>query len=98
MQKMTNFTPVELTRIFNSLKSTLSFSWNTGRGKKCTYTSMNGLFMTLTVYKAGGASVFLTSFFKIKSCTFQRIITKFVKIVTNVLYEKLVTRIANYFS
>lgn len=49
VRKMTDFTPVEFAGIFNSSKSSQSALLKNGCGKRFTYSSVNILFMTLTL-------------------------------------------------
>lgn len=87
MRKMTTFTPLELDRLQIIVKPIVAALWPTCRGRRRLQFSMDVLFITLTAYKNGSAWDFRASFFKIKSCTFQQIITKFFEIVMDGLYD-----------
>lgn len=94
---MTNLTPVDLERLQSMLQAVSSTWWNSGRRKRCSYSSLHVLFMALTVYKNGGAWDFLTSLYKIKLYSFQLIVTKFVDTVNLYAYKQLVEN-AQYFT
>lgn len=77
--KMTNFSPEELKKLFDSCKEYLEARWSLGRGKKHNFVCLM-FFMTITVMKFGGSWEFLASLFKLNCSTFQRVIQKFVEI------------------
>lgn len=89
---VTMFSPGELKRLQNILKPVSSTAWRSDREKGCTYSPLEILFMTATVYKNGGAQEFIASIFKTKSRRCQRMVTKFVDTVKLYAYKQLVVK------
>ncbi|GMF23168.1 unnamed protein product [Phytophthora fragariaefolia] len=54
VRTMTNFGPAEFERLWTLVCDHVVMNWNTGRGKKCSYSAKDVLFMLLTVLKNGG--------------------------------------------
>lgn len=90
IHKMTNFSPHELERFYESFREQLLRVWNTGRGNRCRYSPFDNFFMTLTVLKNGGSWDFLAAIFKLKAPTFQRMITRFVYCAGPIIYDMYV--------
>lgn len=75
------------------LHHTIKSNWNISCGRKSPYKPMDVLFMTLTVLKHGGTWDFAQPF-RIKSPTFERLIIKFLPMISAKLHEKFVADIA----
>ena len=52
--QMTNFSPTEFHSTWCSLEKAIKERYNAGRGRKCSHTPRDVLFMTLSVLKHGG--------------------------------------------
>lgn len=98
IHKMTNFSPTEVTHLHKQFEPIIAPVWYRGRGKRSSYKLMDVLFMTLTVYKNGGAWDFLSAIFKIQTTTFQRMIWKYVETVGPEAYRSLVECKDDYFT
>lgn len=88
---MCNFNASEFEFLWQLLESFVLQNYNSGRGKKCHVTGKDMLFMLLTVMKHGGHWDILGRVFKIKGPTFERMITKFIRLVSDHIYKIFVT-------
>ena len=64
--------------------------YNTGRGRKSVHTGKEVLFMTLCVMKHGGQWDFLAKTFGLKGPSFERLIMKFIEIISLPVYQHYV--------
>lgn len=69
--KITNFCPKDLEIEHDESGNTVSYILNHRGSKRCICFSTNILFMTITVYKNGGAGEFVASIIKIDAYTLQ---------------------------
>lgn len=98
IQDMCNFTALEFEQLWNLLESFIKTHYNVGRGKKSHVTGKDALFMFLAVLKHGGHWDVLGRVFKLKGPTFERMITKFVLMISGHMYELFVTNLAAEFT
>lgn len=74
IMNMSNFIPVEFKNLWNSIRDYSVDNWNTERGRKSKNSSMDVLFITLTILKHGGAWDIIVNIFRLKVHTFERLI------------------------
>ncbi|GMF48130.1 unnamed protein product [Phytophthora fragariaefolia] len=98
ISKLTNFAPIEFERLWTYLRGYVRDHWNVGRGRKCTQRPKDVLFMFLTSLKHCGKWDILASVFKIKSPTFQKVITSFATVVSSFLYKRFVVSAADKYT
>ena len=84
---MTNFEPAEFEEIWLLVEEFISQNYNVGRGKKSEVTGKDALFMLMTVLKYGGQWDMLARIFLMKGPTFERLITRFARLVSEQLYK-----------
>jgi len=87
---MCNFTGPEFRILYNTMHDVIVENWNTGRGRRSPYKGMDVLFMLLTTMKHAGSWDALGQMFAIRGPTFERVIIKFLNIISPHLYEKFV--------
>lgn len=92
---MTNFNVTEFESLWNCVSEYVSEHWNVVRGEKYAYKPFDVLFMLLTVMTHGGQRDILAQTFKIKTASFEKIITKFLQILTEPMYEEVVLEWTN---
>lgn len=80
VMKMVNFSAPEFRALYASIHDRIVTLWNVGRGRKSPHTPMDVLFMALTVLKHGGSWDVLSSVFRMKAPTFERLISGFMKV------------------
>ncbi len=90
---LTNFSSVEFNQIYDFIKEFVSANWNVGRGKKCEFGGKDMLFMVLVTMKNGGTWEFLGNMFLIKTESFQRMIIKFLNMITDYIFKKWVDKL-----
>ena len=95
---MCNFDANEFELLWQLVETHVTQNYNTGRGKKSHVSGKDMLFMFLTTLKHGGHWDILGRVFKIKGPTFERMMTKYVAMISSYLYDLLVTKISSEFS
>ncbi|KAG2878496.1 hypothetical protein PC116_g21332 [Phytophthora cactorum] len=85
--RLTNFTPRELNTLWMSVRAHVTLHWNVGRGQHSVYKGKNVLFMLLVVMKNGGTWEMLSSIFHVKTPTFIKTITGFIRAIAPRLYD-----------
>ena len=93
IKSMTNFGPPQFTDIWLAVSTFVSANWNTGRGRKTKVEAKDVLFMMMTVLKHGQQWDFTARLFKMKTCTFERIISGFINMLAPHLYETCVRKL-----
>ncbi|KAE9251571.1 hypothetical protein PF002_g4220 [Phytophthora fragariae] len=73
-----------------SVRSHVTPYWNVGRGRRSKFTGKDVMFMVLVVLKNGGAWEMLSNIFHVKTATFIKTITNFVRVVAPRLYDEWV--------
>ena len=96
--EMCNFDATEFEFLWQLSQSFITQNYNSGRGKRCAVSGKDLLFMTLTVLKHGGHWDVLARVFKLKGPTFERMVTKFVALISDHLFALLVTDIRREFT
>ncbi|GMF13785.1 unnamed protein product [Phytophthora lilii] len=81
IMRLTNFTPREINTLWASVRSHVARSWNVGRGRRSKFTGKYVMFMLLVVLKNGGTWEMLSNIFHVKTPTFIKTITSFVRVV-----------------
>lgn len=89
---MTNFEASEFQSIWNSISEIIIERYNIGPGRKSHHTGKEMLFMILTVLKHGGQWEIIAKVFSLKGPSFERMMTKFIDLLYESLYEALVKR------
>ncbi|KAG6952323.1 hypothetical protein JG687_00013076, partial [Phytophthora cactorum] len=85
--RLTNISPRELNVLWFSLRNHVVRYWNVGRGRRSTFAAKDVFFMLLVVMKCGGTWGMLARIFRIKTPTFIKTITGFIKVVAPKLHE-----------
>ena len=86
-----------LTGSLKLLETYIELNYNVDRGEKCHASGKDILFMLLAVVKYGGNWDILGRVFKIKGPKFERMIPKFVSIMSDHVYKLLVVRTSSDF-
>ena len=89
--EMINFSPAQFLGIWAGFQDLIYENYNVGRGRKSTHTPKDVLFMTLSVHKHGGTWDFLAKMFGQKTSAFERLIVRFIRILSEPVYEQYVT-------
>ena len=87
---MTNFNPAQFIGIWAGFESLILENYNFGRGRKCEHKPKDVLFMVLSVLKHGGTWDFLARMFGQKTSAFERMILRFIKMLSEAVYEHYV--------
>ncbi|GMF34288.1 unnamed protein product [Phytophthora fragariaefolia] len=95
---LTNFSPLEFERLWNSVRAHRAEHGNVGRGRKSKQQPKDVLLMFLAVLKHCGKCDIVANVFRIKSDTFQKMVSVFAEIVSPYLYDKYVVSAADKFS
>ncbi len=98
ISRLINFTPRQFHMLWIDVAPHINSVWNVGRGKKCSFSGKDVLFMTLVTMKHGGTWDLLGGAFKIKGPTFEKMITGYIKKLSPFLYRKLVDSNADHLS
>ncbi|PXF40870.1 hypothetical protein BWQ96_09415 [Gracilariopsis chorda] len=88
---MINFDSVHFDILWNHPTEFINKGYNVGRGQKSKVFGKDAPFLTLTVLKHGGEWDVLARVFKMKGPTFERLVTKFVCLISSFPYESFVT-------
>ena len=88
--EMTNFEPQKFTAIWAGFEQFITSNFNVGRGRKSAQTPKDVLFMTLAVLKHGGNWDFLARMFGLSASSFERLVMKFVHLISEAVYESYV--------
>lgn len=92
--KLTNFSYRQFFRLFNRFADDISAQWNVGRGKKTEVMPKDLLFMMLALLKHGGCWDLMSKTFRFKTSTFETLLTRFMKLLSPMVFEKLVVLLA----
>ena len=65
----------------------MSKNWNVGSGKRTQYKAQDVLFMSLTVLKRGQQWNFTARLFSVKCSTIERLITGFLRMILEYMYD-----------
>ncbi|KAJ0390741.1 hypothetical protein ATCC90586_011082 [Pythium insidiosum] len=87
IEKLTNFTNVELDIVWASIATDATALWRRHRGPASRYQAKDVFFMMVSVFKNGGKWQTNAKVFDVKEPTFQRMITKFIGLVAPLLSE-----------
>lgn len=98
MLDMTNFTENEFLAIWNHIKSHMELKYNTGRGGKTGITGKDMVFMTLAVLKHGAKWDLMAYTFGMKAPTFEKRVTKMIRLLSPYLYKRFVMLYAEKYS
>lgn len=88
--QMTNFTPDKIESIWLNMEDSITQVFCSGRGKKSAVKPKDCLFMLLTVLKHGGNWDFLAKMFNCKGPNFERLMIKYCKAISPILYKQFV--------
>ena len=88
--EMTNFDPTQFLGIWCGFEKIIMVRYNTGRGRKSVHTGKDVLFMTLCVMKHEGQWDFLAKMFGLKGPSFEKLIMKFIEIISLPVYQHYV--------
>lgn len=83
---MTNFTPVKVTEIWLAISAFVLASWNIVRGRKASFSGTDVYFAMLIVLKHGQQWDSTARLFGIRCCTFERLVTNYMKLISAHLY------------
>ena len=84
---MCKFVAHELELLWQLLETFIKQNYNVGRGKKCQVSEKDMLFVLLAVLKRGDDWDVLGRVFKIKGRKFERMMSKFVSIISDHVYK-----------
>ena len=87
---MTNFEPQEFTAIWARLEQFITSNINVGRGCKSAQKPKDVLFMKLAALKYGGNWDFLAIMFGVSASSFERLVMKFVHLISEAVYDSYV--------
>ena len=87
---MINFDAQEFDTLWQENREHIMEHFNIGRGRKSPHTAKDVLFMTLTVMKHAGNWDMMANLFGKKGPTFERLVMRFVTIISPRLYKVLV--------
>ena len=76
--------------IWVGFQNVIAENYNVERGRKCAPTAKDVLFMTLAVLQHGGAWDFLARMFGQKTSAFERMIVRFIGMLSKPVYEQYV--------
>ena len=93
IKAMCNFDSTQFFELWIMIEDYVSKNWNVGRGKRTQYKAQDVLFMTLTVLKHGQQWNFTARLFSIKCSTFERLITGFLRMISETLFNLCVARV-----
>ncbi|RLN38396.1 hypothetical protein BBJ28_00016488 [Nothophytophthora sp. Chile5] len=88
--KYTNVSPEEFERIWDRVQDHIKSHWNVGRGQKCRYPPKDVLFTTTSSLKHCRRWDTVARVFKIVPSTFQKMVRKFLGVLSPFLYETYV--------
>ena len=88
--QLSNFSASEFQTLWVSIMNLIHPLWNKGRGRTTKYSAKDVFLMVLVTAKNGGTWDFLARIFHIKAPTFERLVTKFVSIFSEPLFDKCV--------
>ncbi|GMF45885.1 unnamed protein product [Phytophthora fragariaefolia] len=89
--RLTNFTPREINTLWASVRGHVARYWNVGRGRRSKFTGKDVMFMMLVVLKNGGTWEMLSIIFHVKTPTFIKTTTSFIRAVVPRLYDDWVS-------
>ena len=92
--QLTNFTLTEYRGLYGRLRPFLVQNYNVGRRKRSKYNAKDVFFIELTVCKTGTMWDFAAKIFNMKSTSFERLVTNFIRMVTPLAYATYVERAA----
>ncbi|KAH9113011.1 hypothetical protein LEN26_002982 [Aphanomyces euteiches] len=93
IHELTNFSAIEFETVWSSIAVETTAIWGRHRGPTCRHTAKDVFFMTASVFKNGGKWLTNALVFNIKSPTFQHMITKFISLVSPILYDAWVANV-----
>lgn len=92
---MKSFDAAEFEILWNIASKFLLESYIVGLGHKSQHTAKDVLLLTLTVLKYSGQWDFLAEMLNLKESTFERLITRFIELLSTHLFESLVLGVKN---
>ncbi|KAH9110766.1 hypothetical protein LEN26_013643 [Aphanomyces euteiches] len=95
---LTNFSLAEFGILWSEIRQYIQRHWNVGPGCKNKTTPKDMLFMVLTFLKHGGSWDVIAALFKLKSSTFSKSITGFIRTIHPHLMQRFVTAVAEKWS
>ncbi|KAF0722463.1 hypothetical protein Ae201684P_003507 [Aphanomyces euteiches] len=91
--ELTNFSTLEFETVWSSIAVDTTAAWSRLWVPSCRHTAKDVFFMTLSVLKNGGKWLTNTLVFNIKAPTFQRMITKFISLLSPILHDAWVENV-----
>jgi hypothetical protein len=95
VRRLTNFSVREIGLLWTSVKTHVARYWNVGRGRRSQFSGKDVLLMMLTVLKVGGTWDSLAHIFMLKTPTFIKTITSFVRVVHPKLVDDQISKRAD---
>lgn len=96
--QMTNMTSIEFNSLWGDLRECIEARWSTGRGRRCSYSAKDVLFMLLSVLKHAGQWDLLARVFGLKAPTFERIVIVMLRTVSALAYERYVAQMLHKYN
>ncbi|ETP14257.1 hypothetical protein F441_10791 [Phytophthora nicotianae CJ01A1] len=90
IREMTYFGPLEFERLWSMIRDHMTVNCNTGCGRRSSFGGKDVFFMLLTVLKNCGKWDVVAAVFRVKTPSFQKMVTKFATVLSPFLYETLV--------
>ncbi|ETL84321.1 hypothetical protein L917_15824, partial [Phytophthora nicotianae] len=90
--RLTNFTLREINTPWGSVRPHITRYWNVGRGRHSQFKGKDVLFMTLVVLKNGGTWEMFSNIFHVKTPTFIKTVTNFIRDIAPKLYDDWVAQ------
>lgn len=95
MMQMINFDPQEFEGLWQQVEDEVALGYNVGRGRKSPQKGKDVLFMTLATLKHGGHWEFMGRMFGIKGPTFERMVLRFITMLSPVIQDRFVAKAAS---
>ena len=88
--QLTNVTIKEFIQLYGKFRTFLANNYNVGFGRRSQYTEKDALLMVLARLKHGVQWGYLGQTFKMKRATFERLVTRFILMISTRFYELFV--------
>ena len=88
---MTNFSTIEIGRVWNTVQDYVLINWSVGRGCKSKFYGPDVCFMLLMSLKNRGKREYMGGMFRIKGVVFQRFMDSFLLVFSTLVYERQAT-------
>lgn len=98
IKQMSHFDPMQIEKMWLEIFEHVSATYNVGRGRRSDVSGKDAFFMTLVVLKHGGLWDELARGFNMKGPTFERLITRYVVLISDYMYNLHVRHCAAYYT